>query len=327
MRKLLYYILFMVAFSSCQNGEKASSITDSKQKAIRIALLPTLDCLPFYYANSTGIFDSLGLNVRLCTYKSAMDADTAFLGTSADVIVSDFPKALLWRIKGDSIGIVATTQLHHYLLTAYAARIRQLSSLKEKIIGITRHSSVDMTADSILYVSGFKSTDLNKPQINNLRLRCLMVDQNQYDGAILPEPYASECEARGARRLIGTEELGLNLSAVITRDSIYRKHKKEITGIMKAWDLAVSDLNAIIMHYDSVRTDTLATPDNIAQAISLMKYFPQQHMIDIPDTLVRYKQFVSHSKPAEQTFTQSYKWLKSRNLIEHEITFKEIVYE
>ena len=48
-----------------------------------------------------------------------------------------------------------------------------------------------------------------------------MVDQNQYDGAILPEPYASECQARGARRIA---DLRLPLGALIVKDSILARH-------------------------------------------------------------------------------------------------------
>lgn len=317
----------MVAFSSCMNEEKATSLTDSHGGTLRIAVLPTLDCLPLYYAQAAGIFDTLSLNVQLITFQSAMDADTAFLGTSADVILTDMPKAILWRTNGDSIGIVSQTQLDHYLVTSHVARIKTLRDLKEKIISITRHSSVDMTADSILTKANYTTTDLNKPQINNLRIRCEMVNQNQYDGALLPEPYASECEARGGRRLIGTPDLGLNLSAVVVRDSIYKKNKTTIQSLMTAWDMACTQMNGIVAARDSLLNDSLATAAQRADVLQLVKYFPQELKIDIPDTLVRYPIFKPHTPLDSATFTRTHDWLNTRNLIKNEVKLKEIVYE
>lgn len=327
MRKLLFYILLLVAFSSCTNGEKATSLTDSQDSTLRIALLPTLDCLPLYYAQTTGIFDTLGLKAQLITYEAAMDADTAFLASSADIIFTDLPKALLWRTQGDSVGVIAQTQLNHFLVTAHVARIKTLKDLKEKIIGITRHSAVDMTADSILAKANYITTDLNKPQINNLRLRCQMVNQNQYDGAILPEPYASECVARGGKRLIGTPDLGLNLSAIVVRDSVYHKHKDKVKLLLNVWNRACKEINSIIAHYDSIRCDSVLTSSDKTQAIQLIQYFPKDLNIDIPDTLVTFTTYNKHTNLDSITFAKTYEWLQSRKLVKNEIKHKEIVYE
>ena len=325
-KQVLACILTAALLLSCNNNaEKETKQTrEYDSLTIRLAVLPTVDCLPFYYAEEEGLFDSLGIKVKLKTYRAAMDADTAFCGTTADAIWSDMVKACIWRSQGDSVTVVMATQLDLYLMTAYSARIRQISSLKEKIIGITRNSAVDLVTDHILSRAKFLSTDLNKPQINNIKLRCYMVDQNQYDGAILPEPYASECEARGARRVIGTPELGLNLSAVIVKDSVLARHKEDIPKLKQAYNIAVRQLNQLIASYDTLKTDTVLMASKDAPQLLLMKYFPQSRSIEIPDTLVKYPKFLPASVPTDSAFTQAKRWCQGRTLLKQDIKKEDL---
>ena len=325
--KPLMGLVVAVALLCACGGEQAKQTQkgpDYDSLTIRLAVLPTADCLPFYYAEEEGLFDSLGVKVKLKTYRAAMDADTAFMGTTADAIWSDMVKACVWRGRGDSVRVVMATQLDLYLMTAFSARIRQISSLKEKIIGITRNSAVDLTADYILSRAKFQSTDLNKPQINNIKLRCYMVDQNQYDGALLPEPYASECEARGARRVIGTPELGLNLSAVIMKDSVLARHKDDIPKLKQAYNIAVEQLNQLVAQYAEAQNDSTLTGAEDALQLQLMRYFPQSRSIEIPDTLVRYPTFLPASMPTDSAFAQAKRWCQGRTLLKKDIKKEDL---
>jgi len=313
----------VLALSACTRQEEVTARQDADDSmTIRLALLPVADCLPFYYAAHEGLFDSVGVKVRLKTYRAAMDADTAFLGSSADAICTDLVKACIWRAQGDSVKAVMATQLDLYLLTAYSARIRQVSSLKEKIIGITRNSAVDLATDEILSRAKLLSTDLNKPQINNIRLRCYMVDQNQYDGALLPEPYASECEARGARRVIGTPELGLNLGVVVMKDSTVARHRDDLSRLRQAYNLAAQQLNERIAAWEQAKADTLLAE---ATDLRLMQYFPKSRSIEIPDSLVRFPHYLPAGQPTDSAFMRAKRWCQGRTLLRHDISLPELL--
>ena len=272
---------------------------DTDSTALKLGVLPTMECLPFYYADSIGIFDSLGIDVKLVTFEAAMDADTAFVNGCIDGIVTDLVKECIWRGNGDTAHVAMVGDLRLWLVTAPKARLLKAESIKEKIIGITRHSSVDYFADKILESVKLQSTELNKPQINNLRLRGLMVDQDQYDGAILPEPYASEAVARGAKRLTGTEDLKLtNLLCVLFNDSVSQVRKDEIQKIRKAYDMAVLALN----------TDTLS---------NVLDFIPEQQRILLPDTLFKYVPMKPSITYDDTMMTDVKKWVKGRGLVKN----------
>lgn len=300
MHKLIYILSFLGLiglFGSCGQTEKVKMDTDST--ALKLGVLPTMECLPFYYADSIGIFDSLGIDVKLVTFEAAMDADTAFVNGCIDGIVTDLVKECIWRGNGDTAHVAMVGDLRMWLVTAPKARLLKAESIKEKIIGITRHSSVDYFADKILESVKLQSTELNKPQINNLRLRGLMVDQDQYDGAILPEPYASEAVARGAKRLTGTEDLKLtNLLCVLFNDSVSQVRKDEIQKIRQAYDMAVLALN----------TDTLS---------NVLDFIPEQQRILLPDTLFKYVPMKPSITYDDTMMTDVKKWVKGRGLVKN----------
>ena len=298
MRKLLYFFSWMLIMGlcgACNQTESSDGGEDST--ALRLGVLPTLESLPFYYADSLGLFDSLGINIQLVTFDAAMDADTAFMNGSIDGIVSDLVKACLWNGRGDSVCIVMGSEMRMWLVTAPNARLLKAESIKEKIVGITRHSSLDFFTDKLLASVNLESIDLNKPQINNIRLRTLMVDQNQLDGAILPEPFASEAVARGAKRLTGTEDVGAaNLLCVVFNDSVAKASRGEMDGLRKVYDRAVMALNA----------DSLA---------DVLDFLPREHRLDLPDSLFTYIPLNPSFIPADSTKDEVVRWLRGRGLI------------
>ncbi len=298
MRKLLYAFIWVAMagmYGSCsQTGEK---VTDEDSTALRLGVLPTMECLPFYYADSVGLFDSLGVDVKLVTFDAAMDADTAFVRERVDGAVTDLMKVALWQDKGDTAQVVMVGELRLWLITAQKARLLKAESLKEKIIGITRHSALDYFTDKILESVKLQSIDLNKPQINNLRLRALMVDQDQLDGAIMPEPFASEAVARGAKRLNSSVGMKVgNLMCVVFADSVYRARKAEIDKIQKAYDRAVEAMNG-----DST--------------LQVMGYFPKEHRMELPDTLFTYVPLKTSTAFHDSMLVDMKKWAKGRGLM------------
>lgn len=267
-------ILFFAALCSigfwnaCTPPPPANDSADST--TLRLGLLPTIDCLPFYYADSTGIFDSLSLDVSLVTFSAAMDADTALQNGTIDALATDLVKLSRRTPPCDSLHVVMTGTLNLWLVTASNARLLKAESLKDKIIGTTRHSAVHYFFDRLTEKAGLQPIDVNKPQINDISVRASMLVQNQYDAAILPEPHASEAVARGAKRIMSSADLHLGpLLCVLLADSLSEDKAKEAQRLRDAYDLAVAAMNA----------DTLLRP---------MHYLPRPHRPYLPDSLFRY---------------------------------------
>ena len=83
MKKLRLPHLFLLLAGLCgacgSHTETADPAETARQDslALKVALMPTLDCLPLYVASMYNLFDSLGADVRLKPYTAQMDCDTA----------------------------------------------------------------------------------------------------------------------------------------------------------------------------------------------------------------------------------------------------------
>lgn len=300
MRRIQPFLLAALMLASAVSCHReAESAPDTDSTALSIALLPVMDCLPFYVADSLGLFDSLGVSVRLCTYEAAMDADTAFQRGRVDGIVTDLVKAVTWRSRGDSLRALRCARLNLSLVTAHAARIREAKSIKEKVIGITRNSALDYMADIILRENGMIPKDLNRPQINNIELRQRMVDQNQYDGALLPEPYAAQSVANGAKRILSSGDLpNLNpLLALVFRDSAILSRREDLLRVLRACDRACDYINS-----------RREMPRN-----GLTRFLPLANAVE--DSLVQVPAFAPSALPPDSLLTSIRTWCRSRTLL------------
>lgn len=224
---------------SCQYGsfEKQGDGRDSNSTVFHIAVLPITECQPFTVAQECGLFDSIGITISLDTFYAAMDADTAFMNGDVQMLVADSLKAIYLNrlIQGDSISTVMTDSLHLSLLTSSQSRIIKTTSLKEKIVAVTRNSIIDYLADRTMKQAKLQPEELNRPQINNIPLRAHMLTLNQYDGAILPEPYATECKENGANRIARFNEQQFRL---LVKNSTLKANRKIVDDIISAYQKA-----------------------------------------------------------------------------------------
>ena len=314
-------IVAMTAVLLCCSGNEKSKNADAAQDStiLRLGVLPTADCLSFYMADQCGIFDSLGLDIQLVTFNAAADCDTALAGGSIDGAVSDIVKAVVMRSKGDSVKVVMSTELHLHLLSAKNARIKRANSIKEKIFAITRNSALDLTTDRILESVKLGSEELNKPQINDIKLRARMLDQNQYDGALLPEPYASACVAKGAVRLTRTESSEADLSAIIFREDAIRNKSEQIKTLAKAYDCAIELIAG--MTAEKTETDKKKAISH-TNTISLMSYIPTGITLNDSANIAVPRKKVSFLK--ESAFQEAVRWAEGRSLLEKEVKYADI---
>ena len=241
MRKsfIIPFCLLMTMFVGCGGTETQTDESIPDSSAFRIALLPVSECKPFLYADSCGLFDSLGVSIEFITYYSAMDADTALMNGSVQMSVVDEVKYrfLNSQCDSDSLRIITGGSMSLSLITSKSARIKEVKSLKEKIIAVTRNSVLDSLTSHIAGLAFLSPLEINRPQINDIRLRKEMLMQAQYDGAILPEPWATECVDSGAVRVAKSDEILPLRFYVVVCDSVYKARKTEIDKIAEAFDI------------------------------------------------------------------------------------------
>ena len=234
------------------NGpQKQSERQTTNDSTLRIAVMPTLDCLPLYVADATGLFGEEHINVRLMKYTAQMDCDTAILRGRVQGVFTDLVRAQRLQQKGANLHEVGATNLHWQLISNRNARIKDVRQLGDKMVGMTRFSATDfLTADLI---------DRSKPknevfriQVNNVFIRLKMLVGYEIDAAFMPEPQATVARMGKNNVLADTKakdiRLGVAVFSMAAKDQ--KKVRQALPAFVKAYDRACDSLNIRgIQHY------------------------------------------------------------------------------
>lgn len=213
--------------------------------ALKIAVMPTLDCLPLYVANKYNLFDSLGADVRLRLYTAQMDCDTALQRGRVEGAVTDLVRSQRMIRQGMMLTYVTATNAYWQLITNRNARILNLKHLDGKMIAMTRYSATDLLADEAVLKSGLKSEYVFRVQINDVGIRLRMLLNNSMDALVLTEPQATAARVAKNHVLLDTRKLDMNLGVFVFRTELYRdiNRKKQISTFVKAYNMACDSIN------------------------------------------------------------------------------------
>lgn len=274
MKKIFPYILLLIGLSGCKSETTTDTSSqepvDKDSLTLQVAVMPTLDCLPFYYAERCGIFENIGLDVHLQTFHAQMDCDTAFARRHTDVSYTDLIRAALLQSKGTGLYAIMETDGHHELITAKSKRIRDIRNLKEKMVAIARHSITDLLLDTVVYDAKLDPSTIYHPQINDIVLRHDMLRNGTIDAAFLPEPYATQCKLLGDRSIYDSRKKNIRMMAFIASHEAVKKPSKteQIKLLIKGYDMAVEQINKG-ENPDSIRMILLDYPVKAATIDSL----------------------------------------------------------
>ena len=239
-------------FSACQKdkAEKVEPVpvVDSVacgSDALVLSLTPTVESLPLYYAEKTGIFDTLGLKVSLRTYASQFDCDTAMLGTTAIGGSSDLVRLHYYAAQGDRLTAVTGLDGRWALLSSGVLRIKKTASLKDRMVAVARFSSSDIYSKEAVEAAKLEYADVFRPQVNDHRLRAAMLNNNQIDAAILPEPFLTQAKLAGHPVLYQIPEKSGRMGCLVFQSSVLKDKKTagQVRLILKAYNQAVAEIN------------------------------------------------------------------------------------
>lgn len=299
MKRLFLLLLSTIVIAACQTEQGPSPEEEARRDsaALHVALMPVADCFPFYIAQRAGIYEELGLDLRILTLQAQLDTDTALLHRRAELIYSDLARAIMMQ-QPDTFELraIAASPAELDLITTRRGRVRTLNQLRERMVAVARHSITDYWSDQIMDSARMEQTDIFRPQINDVRIRTDMICNGTMDAAFLPEPYSLEARLRGAAHNFSTRGLQPRLGAFliprwVLSDTI-RRHQLQL--LFQGYELARTRRDSI----PSLLRELCHIPDSLIDSIA--RAMPQ------PAALRR---------PEEADAQAALRWLQSRDKI------------
>ena len=272
----LVCVLLMVACG--QSYEETKRITRENRRAawlkdsaaLKIAVMPTLDCLPLFVAEHYQLLDSANGGVRLKMYMSQMDCDTALERGRVEGSMTDLVRAMRIASRGTALRSVAVTAAHWQLVTNRNARVRQLKQLDDKMVAMTRFSATDLLTDRVVDSVKLDKDRVFKVQINDISVRMLMLQNNEMDVLWMMEPQATAARMMKNGVVYDSRNDDLQLGVLVFNEKEMRhpERAQQLTLFMEAYNQACDSINKYgVRHYRSVIAESCKMKENMLDSL------------------------------------------------------------
>ena len=291
----------------------ACAQTPSEAPTLKIGLLPVLEALPMFVAESQGYFKNEGITVEFVPAASAAERDQLMQSGQIDGMINDLVSTVLYNKETQKISVVrfartATPDSAQYSI--YASKdsgFKTASDLRGVEIGISEGTVIAYVTDRLLKLEGLAATDIKTTPVVKIADRMQLLDQGKIKAATLPDPYSS-LAAQGGAILIADDskhnEIG---NSVLSFSSATIKAKPNtVKKFLAALEKAVADVNADPSKYSAVLSDKKLIPAPLIGKYKLPK-FPKA------------------SVPSEAQFADVQSWMKDKGLITNALTYDKLV--
>lgn len=316
---LLVVLAAMLAasLSACSAATPAKSGSEAAPAAIRIGTLPTEDSLPLWVAEKDGLFTKAHLKVEIVPFASAQERDAALTAGAIDAFMGDLIAAASLRAGGVPVK-VATVMLgatpaegRFGIVAKPGSTVTSLDQLAGKPIGTSSGTIQEYVLDQLMTQAGVSAEDVKKEEVKKVPVRFDLLMSGKLEAAMLPEPFLSLAESKGAK-LVADDTGDQNLSQTVL--VVAQKYvddpagAKTMTALLQVWNDAVAIVNADPASVRSLLVEKARLPKDLAATYKVNTYptaqLPKQEQVD--DVLA---------------------WMKSAGLLAKDVTYTDLMWQ
>lgn len=281
MKRINYLlILAVLAFVSCGKSDKelqaerqAQKLAEREayQKAYKIAVMPTMDCLPAYLLKDSLLYDTAKVDIRLCRFNAQMDCDTAMIGGSVQAAFSDLVRTERLKHRNKVLMHYLTdTNLNWQLIADKDSKLKQLSDLSDKIVAMTRFSGTDLLTDMAVKKAKPKY-QVFRVQVNDVLVRLAMLQNHEIDAYWFSEPQITKALSADNNSLFNSADAGVHLGVVAIMDKVRRQDEE--AAFAAAYDKAVEQINKNgVKYYSALIQKYMKVDESVVRALPDIKY-------------------------------------------------------
>ena len=281
MKRINYLlILAVLTLVSCGKSDKelqaerqAQKVAEREayQKAYKIAVMPTMDCLPAYLLKDSLLYDTTKVDIRLCRFNAQMDCDTAMIGGSVQASFSDLVRTERLKHRNKVLMHYLTdTNLKWQLIADKDSKLKQLSDLSDKIVAMTRFSGTDLLTDMAVKKAKPKY-QVFRVQVNDVLVRLAMLQNHEIDAYWFSEPQITKALSADNNSLFNSEDAGVHLGVVAIMDKVRRQDEE--AAFAEAYDKAVEQINKNgVKYYSALIQKYMKVDESVVRALPDIKY-------------------------------------------------------
>lgn len=283
-RWVAFFIVTFMMFSCGKSYDEKQRLSREQQQelrradslALKIAVLPTMDCLPLYLGCEDSAFQHAGVDVHLYRRNAQIDGDTLLARGHVEGIVTDLVRAQRLRKEGIALNYVTSTNAYWQLIANRLARVKTVGQLSDKMIAMTRFSATDFLSDLAISSARPKpKNDVFRVQVNDVSIRLRMLLNNEMDAAFFTEPQATTARMWKNPVLMDSRDKDLRLGVIAFREDALKdkRRQKQLKAFMKVYNQMCDSINKNgVQHYRVIIAKYMGADGKTIQAIPPLKY-------------------------------------------------------
>jgi NitT/TauT family transport system substrate-binding protein len=298
-----------VVFLALALGLAACARAAQAPVTLKIGVLPILDALPMYAADSEGYFKQQGLDVQFIPVASAAERDQLMQAGQIDGMINDLVSTLFYNKDTTQIVVVrfarvATAKYPQYrILAAKGSGIQKVADLRGVPIGVSQGTVIEYVTDRLLTAEGLSPDDIKIIAVPKIPDRLSLLQSGQLKAATLPDPLSDLGIQSGATVVLDdTTHPEYGNSVFSFRKSVVDSQPQAIRGFLLAIEKATGDVNT-----DKTKWGNLLTEKNLVPAPVMGSY-------TLPD-------FPTASVPTQAQFADALDWAKAKGLVTGNVSF------
>ena len=264
----------------------ASPVQAQAARALKVALLPIPDVLPFHLADARGYFKEAGVEVVAVPVASPLERDQLMQAGQLDGMLTEIATTANFNRGGTFLKIVAIARQPQpgfslfRILAAPGSGISKPSDLAGVAIGVSKNTVIEYVTDRLLAQRGLKPEQVKKKSVPVIPERFQLLLQGQIKAATLPEPLANSAMASGAVAVIAdADSPRYSVSVLAFTGGSLKENPRGVRAFLKAWDRAAADINASPEAYRPLLLERIRVPGNIRDSYPIPP-FPRSRVPD-----------------------------------------------
>lgn len=305
-RPILLLVLLAAALAACAPAPAQAT-------TLRIGVLPILEALPMYVAQSQGYFAEEGLQVEFVPAASAAERDQLMQANQIDGMINDLVAVLLYNRDQVQIVIVrfartASAEDPNYrILASGQSGITSVDGLRGVPIGVSEGTVIEYVTDRLLQAEGLQPAEIEMVAVPKIPDRLALLGSGELQAATLPDPLSSLALQAGATLIIDdTAHPEFGTSVLSFRKEIIDQSPDAVRGFLRALEKATAEVNA-----DPGKWSTVLTENNLVPAPLIGTY----QLPEFPSALV----------PSEAQYADALEWAVSRGLLTGSAAYSDAV--
>ena len=187
-----------------------------------------------------------------------------------NIYMTDLVRAKRMETRGMKLRYPAVTNAYWQLVANRNARVKQLKQLDDKIVGMTRYSLTDMLCDRVADSAKIPREHLFKVQLNDIKVRMLMLQNNEIDALWLTEPQATMARLYKNPVIYDSREDNLQPGILAFREKEMRRPEraKQLALLTDAYNKACDLINEHgLQHYRDLIMERCQITANVADSL------------------------------------------------------------